>query len=123
MASQLVKAVASKQAKPASVSFEEARKRVLNVYRAWYRELPRTCEAYALDVSIKQARGKLREEFMKNAHVRDPRVIDLLVFKAQNDLYDTYQIYASKTHLMRYFHETETPKRTDFLTRFYEGKP
>jgi len=41
MASQLVKAVVSKQAKPASVSLEEARRRVLNVYRAWYREVRR----------------------------------------------------------------------------------
>ena len=34
-----------------------------------------------LDINLKQARAKLREEFMKNAHVRDLRVIDLLVVK------------------------------------------
>ena len=36
---------------------------------------------YALEISTKQGRQKLREEFYKNAHVRDPRVIDMLVIK------------------------------------------
>ena len=32
---------------------------------------------------MKQARDQLRKEFMKNAHVRDPRMIDLLVVKVR----------------------------------------
>jgi NADH dehydrogenase (ubiquinone) 1 alpha subcomplex subunit 6 len=64
-----------------STSAAEARRRVLNLYRAWYREIPRTVSVFALDVSIKQARQKLREEFLKNKDVKDPRAIDLLVVK------------------------------------------
>lgn len=30
---------------------------------------------------MKQGRDKVREMFMKNAHVTDPRVIDMLVIK------------------------------------------
>lgn len=36
---------------------------------------------YQLDITVKQGRNKVREMFMKNAHVKDPRVIDMLVIK------------------------------------------
>ena len=38
---------------------------------------------YQLDITVKQGRNKVREMFMKNAHVADPRVIDMLVIKVQ----------------------------------------
>ena len=36
---------------------------------------------YNLDMSVGTGRQKVREEFQKNSHVRDPRVIDMLVIK------------------------------------------
>lgn len=36
---------------------------------------------FQLDISVKQGRDKVRDMFMKNAHVTDPRVVDLLVIK------------------------------------------
>ena len=44
-------------------------------------QIPRTVEMYALDIPIKRGREKMREQFYKNANVRDPRVIDMLVMK------------------------------------------
>ena len=44
-------------------------------------QIPHTVETFSLDVTAKQGRRKLREEFYKNSHVRDPRVIDMLVIK------------------------------------------
>lgn len=38
---------------------------------------------YQLDITVKQGRNKVREMFMKNAHVTDPRVIDMLVIKVE----------------------------------------
>ncbi|XP_072276234.1 NADH dehydrogenase [ubiquinone] 1 alpha subcomplex subunit 6 [Pyxicephalus adspersus] len=62
----------------------EARRRVRELYRAWYREVPNTVHLYQLDISVKQGRDKVREMFQKNAHVTDPRVIDLLVIKVSS---------------------------------------
>ena len=36
---------------------------------------------YNLDMTVGTGRKKVREEFQKNSHVRDPRVIDMLVIK------------------------------------------
>ena len=36
---------------------------------------------YTLDISAKEGRQKLREQFYRNAHRNDPRIMDLLVMK------------------------------------------
>ncbi|EAT34732.1 AAEL013043-PA [Aedes aegypti] len=64
-----------------SVDREEARKRVLNLYKAWYRQIPYIVMDYDIPKSVEQCREKLREEFLKHKNVTDIRVIDMLVIK------------------------------------------
>uniref|UniRef100_A0A452J4E9 NADH dehydrogenase [ubiquinone] 1 alpha subcomplex subunit 6 n=1 Tax=Gopherus agassizii TaxID=38772 RepID=A0A452J4E9_9SAUR len=99
----------------------EAKRQVRELYHAWYREVPNAVHLYQLDISVKQGRDKVWEMFMKNAHVTDPRVIDILVIKGKMELQETTRVWNQRTHIMRFFHETETPRPKDFLSKFYAG--
>ena len=63
-------------------------------------------------VSMGEANIKrhLRSQFAANAHIKDPRVIDMLLEKAYIDLEDTLLQHKQKNHLMLLF---EGPVGTD----------
>ncbi|KAL3269774.1 hypothetical protein HHI36_008834 [Cryptolaemus montrouzieri] len=81
MSSQAIRS-SVKQVKPIlSVDRDEAKKRVLNLYKAWHRQLPYIVKKYDIPKSVEQCHAKLREEFAKHKDVKDIRVIDMLVIK------------------------------------------
>ncbi|XP_046572836.1 NADH dehydrogenase [ubiquinone] 1 alpha subcomplex subunit 6-like [Haliotis rubra] len=111
-----------KQVKPIlSTDRTEAKRRVLNLYKAWYRQIPAIMKQFDIPVSVAQGREKLKEEFLRNRHVNDVRVIDLLVIKGQMDLVETTEVWKQRTHIMKYFKDTEEPRPTDFMSKFYDG--
>ena len=111
----------NKVAKPLlSISAIEARRRVMNLYRLWYREVPNSIELHGMDLTIPQLRSKLRGIFEKNRHIEDIRVIDMMVVKGTMELEETANGWKQLTHVMRPF-EIPEPKKKDFLTSFYEG--
>merc|ERR1719427_2258398 len=100
----------AKAAKPLlSTSPEEARRRVLTLYRMWIREVPTVIELHGLDIPLSTIRKTVYKEFEKNKNLSDIRVIDMLVVKGKQE-----------NHVMKWFPE-DKPKQKDFLTKFYEG--
>ncbi|CAO1413268.1 unnamed protein product [Diamesa tonsa] len=105
-----------------SVDKEEARRRVFNLYKAWYRHLPYVVDEYDIPKSVEQCRDKLKEEFVKNKDITDMRVVDMLVIKGQMELKETAEIWKQKGHIMRYWKETVEPKPVDFLSKFLSSQ-
>lgn len=104
-----------------SIDREDARDRVLHLYRLWYRKLPWIIRRFDIPKSLKQVKVKLREEFMKNKDVCDPRVTDMLVIRGHIFLQEINEVWAQKTHLMRLYKESIERKPTGFVKKFLSG--
>lgn len=116
-------AQALKGAKPIfSLNQLEARRRVLNLYRAWYRQIPWIVKEYDIPVNEERCREKLRERFREHKHIDDLRSIDLLVFKGQIDLVETANMWKQKNHIMLFFKDTVNQRPKDFLSKFLSGQ-
>ena len=76
---------------------------------------------YDIPKNEAQCRAKLREEFEKNRHAKDVRVIDMLVVKGQMELVETVKRWKQKGHVMNYFRTPINPKPNDFLSKFFAG--
>jgi NADH dehydrogenase (ubiquinone) 1 alpha subcomplex subunit 6 len=61
----------------------EARRRVLNLYKAWYRQIPSIMLNYDIPLLEKDCKATLRSMFLKNKYVTDLRAIDLLLLRVK----------------------------------------
>ncbi|XP_014243973.1 NADH dehydrogenase [ubiquinone] 1 alpha subcomplex subunit 6 [Cimex lectularius] len=113
---------AVKQVKPLlSLDHGEARRRVLNLYKAWYRQIPYIVLDFDIPKNEAQCKSKLKEEFMKYKDVKDIRIIDMLVIKGQMELKECVKGWKQKGHVMAYWKDTHEPKPKDFLSKFVSG--
>lgn len=99
----------------------EAKRRVLSLYKAWYRQVPYIVKEFDIPKSEEQCRAKLKENFVKNKDVTDIRVIDMLVIKGQMELKECVNMWKQKGHVMTYFKPTEEPKPKGFLSKFFNS--
>jgi len=119
------RAVVTRQVKPLiSVDSSDARVRVLSLYKAWYRHIPFMVKDFDLPRDVGQCRTVLRQQFKKNAALRDIRVIDMHVVKGQQDLKEVVEHWKQPNHIMaKWFPEDnieEKPK--DFISKFLSGQ-
>ena len=111
-----------RQVKPIlSTDKDDARYRVRNLYKAWFRQIPYIKLDLQLPVSERQLRDKVREMFYQNKDISDIRVIDMLVIKGQMELNETINRFKQHTHVMAYFKDTHNPRPKDFMSKFLSG--
>ncbi|KAG7094134.1 hypothetical protein E1B28_007746 [Marasmius oreades] len=114
----------SRLARSATISRspEEARKRVIQLYRDWYRSAPEIVTIYSLNMSPAYVRHQIRKKFERNRHVTDARAIDVLLLKSRQDFQETLNIWKMADHVNGILlNDTDRPQRT-FLQKFYEGR-
>eukprot|EP00580_Thalassiosira_gravida_P001120 CAMPEP_0201607428 /NCGR_PEP_ID=MMETSP0492-20130828/6524_1 /ASSEMBLY_ACC=CAM_ASM_000837 /TAXON_ID=420259 /ORGANISM="Thalassiosira gravida, Strain GMp14c1" /LENGTH=122 /DNA_ID=CAMNT_0048071995 /DNA_START=97 /DNA_END=465 /DNA_ORIENTATION=+ len=78
-------------------------KPVPTLYRAIAKELPRVLTIYDIDMPVPAARAGIRALFQHNAHIKDQRVLDMLVEKGYMELEETLLHYKQRPHLLRIF--------------------
>merc|ERR1712038_650753 len=106
-----------RQVKPLmSLDSNEARARVLSLYKAWYRQIPDMKAEYDIPVKTEECRERLRILFKSKSHIKDVRVIDMLVIQGQLDLQEVVEKWATATTIMsKHFKESIEEKPKDFM--------
>ncbi|XP_021752891.1 NADH dehydrogenase [ubiquinone] 1 alpha subcomplex subunit 6-like [Chenopodium quinoa] len=87
---------------PNSANLEEARKRVFDFFKLACRALPTVMDIYNLDdvATISQLRSTIASQIRKNSHVKDPKVIDMLIFKGMEELENIVEHSKQRHHMI-----------------------
>lgn len=108
-----------------STTFEEASSKTRSVYRAALRDIPNMRQNFTIIEDEAFVRKVIRDLFEKHRHVSDIKVIDMLAFKALQELREIREQWKSRTHLYGYIHQyTEHVLREDRdkIGDHYDGK-
>ncbi|KAF7794579.1 hypothetical protein EIP86_005714 [Pleurotus ostreatoroseus] len=101
---------------------QEARAKVIQLYRDWYRSAPEIVSIYALNVTVPYFRQCIRRKFEENRHVTDVRLIDRLTLRGRQEWQETLNYWKQNDHILGALLQPRgRPPRT-FLQKFYEGR-
>ncbi|XP_011691001.1 PREDICTED: NADH dehydrogenase [ubiquinone] 1 alpha subcomplex subunit 6 isoform X2 [Wasmannia auropunctata] len=78
--------------------------------------------SYDIPKNEADCKQKIREEFKRNAHVSDIRIIDKLIIRGQMELQEVANVWKTKGGLMHYWKESWEKKPTDFMSKFLSGQ-
>ncbi|KYN50184.1 NADH dehydrogenase [ubiquinone] 1 alpha subcomplex subunit 6 [Cyphomyrmex costatus] len=86
MASRVASVV--RQVKPIlSLNRDDARRKVLKLYKAWIRQVPISKLVYDIPKNEAACKQKIREEFKRHAHLTDLRIIDKVIIRVRIRIY------------------------------------
>jgi NADH dehydrogenase (ubiquinone) 1 alpha subcomplex subunit 6 len=83
-----------------SRNFDEARRNALRLYRQCLRAIPSVIRQYKLELRPHQIKNSLRQLFIQNKNIREPAIIDILVFKGQMELEETVNLWKTRAHVL-----------------------
>ncbi|KAJ1302156.1 hypothetical protein OPQ81_000984 [Rhizoctonia solani] len=108
-----------------SASLVDARRRVIQLYRDWYRSAPEIVSVYGLNVPPSLIRQRVREKFDQMRYVTDVAVLDIWLHKNRLEYQETINCWKQDPHVMgillRDIHEGSVTGQT-FLQKFYAGR-
>jgi hypothetical protein len=91
-------------AKSAAVTAAEVRralnKRVVSAYRQLCRDAPKVAVIYQLEQTVSEIRHMLLLHFRRNAHVTDPRMIEILLQRCRMEREETVNQFKQRGHIM-----------------------
>ncbi|KAL1745303.1 hypothetical protein HDZ31DRAFT_36679 [Schizophyllum fasciatum] len=116
--------VPARLAQPTRVSANpaEARKRVLKLYREWYRCAPDIVSSYELNIPVSSARYAIRQRFEYNRYVTDPKAIDVLLAKSHMEFQETMNHWKMRDHVLGILLKPKQRPQKSFMQKFIEGR-
>lgn len=100
----------------------------VTLYRYITKQVPRVLTLYDISMEPAEARLAVQALFRKHADVKDPRVVDMLITKANMELEETLMQWKQKVHLLTLLEagnalrqKKATTSVEDSLANFYAG--
>ena len=84
-------------------------------------QAPEIVALYAIPCTPSYIRHCIRQKFEANRHVTDPRAIEVLLHKGQQDLQETLNCWKQTDHVMGILLKVEERPQRTFLQKFLEG--
>lgn len=85
-----------------SSSFEEASAKTRAVYRHALRNIPEMRRNFSIMEDKKMVQHVVRDLFERHKYVSDPKIVDMLVFKAIQELHEIREQWKSRHHVYSY---------------------
>ncbi|RLN71287.1 hypothetical protein BBJ28_00023427 [Nothophytophthora sp. Chile5] len=101
----------------------------VTLYRYITKQVPRVLTLYDIPMEPSEARLTVQALFRKHADVKDPRVVDMLITKANMELEETLMQWKQKVHLLQLLEQGEALRAAkpaadsveESLAKFYAG--
>lgn len=88
----------------------------IDLYRKICRDVPTILTIYDLDVSVKEAREKVKSKFKENAHVKDASIIEIMLHHAQVEYDEARLQWKTPAQLMAFFERADySDKQIDYM--------
>ncbi len=88
-----------------SSSLEEARASAVRAYREILKDIPAMRENFTIIEDEQHVRRVVRSLFERHGDITDPKVVDMLVFKARQEAGEIRNQWKSRTHVIKYVNE------------------